>query len=53
MVYGNLTASVGFDTKLINGVASLALILLAIYLAVKAMMKVRTEKRDFVEAESF
>jgi carbon starvation protein len=53
MVYGNLTASSGFDTKLINGLASLALIVLAIYLAVKAMMKVRTEKRELIEAETF
>jgi carbon starvation protein len=53
MVYGNLTASAGFDTKLINGLASLALIMLALYLMVKALMKVRTEKRELIEAESF
>ncbi len=53
MVYGNLAASSGFDVKLINGLASLALILLAIYLAVKAIVKVRTEKRDLIEVESF
>ncbi len=53
MVYGNLTASMGFDTKLINGLASLALIILAIYLAVKALLKLRTEKRGLTEAESF
>lgn len=53
MVYGNLAASTGFDTKLINGLASLALILLAMYLAVKALMKARTEKRELIDAESF
>ncbi|CAN5224200.1 carbon starvation protein A [soil metagenome] len=53
LVYSNLTASVGFDIKLINGIASLALILLAIYLAVKALIKVRTEKRELIEVESF
>ena len=53
MVYGNLAASTGFDTKLMNAMASLALILLAIYLAVAALMKVKNEKRDLVEAESF
>lgn len=53
MVYGNLTTSAGFDEKLINGLASLALILLAIYLAVVALIKVRAEKRDLIEAESF
>jgi carbon starvation protein len=53
MVYGNLAASSGFDVKMINGLASLALILLAIYLAVVALIKVRTEKRDLIEAESF
>src|SRR5688572_25771198 len=45
MVYGNLSASTGFDVKLVNGVASLALILLAIYLAVTALLKLRKEKR--------
>ena len=49
MVYGNLSASVGFDTKLVNGIASLALILLAIYLVVTALMKLRKEKRELVE----
>lgn len=53
MVYGNLMASTGFDTKLVNGLASLALILLAVFLAVKALIKVKTEERELVEAESF
>lgn len=52
MVYGNLTASVGFDTKLVNGIASLALILLAIYLVVTALMKLRKEKRGLIEVEA-
>lgn len=52
LTYGNLTASTGFDTKLVNGLASLALILLAIYLAVIALFKVRREKRELIEAES-
>ena len=53
MVYGNLSASNGLDTRLVNGVASLALILLAIYLAVTALLKVWKDKRPMVEAESF
>lgn len=52
LTYGNLTSSTGFDTKLVNGLASLALILLAIYLAVIALFKVRREKRELIEAES-
>ena len=53
MVYGNLSASNGLDTRLVNGIASLALILLAIYLALTALLKVWKEKRPMVEAESF
>ena len=53
LTYGNLTASTGFDIKLLNGLASLALILLAIYLAVVALFKVRRENRELIEAESF
>ena len=52
LVYGNLSASVGFDTKLVNGIASLALILLAIYLVVTALMKLRKENRELVEVEA-
>ena len=53
LVYGNLTASSGFDIKLVNGIASLVLILLAIYLVLTALFKLRTEKRDLIVAESF
>lgn len=52
MVYGNLRATNGFDVKLVNGMASLALILLAIYLAVTALLKLRREKHELIEAES-
>lgn len=53
LVYGNLSTTTGFDIKMVNGLASLALILLAIYLAVTALLKVRTEKRELIDAESF
>lgn len=53
MVYGNLTTSTGLDVKMVNGAASLALILLAIYLAVTALLKVKREKRELIKAESF
>lgn len=53
LVYGNLTSSTGFDIKLVNGIASLILILLAIYLVLTALFKLRTEKRDLIAAESF
>ncbi|MFN2500740.1 MAG: carbon starvation protein A [Pyrinomonadaceae bacterium] len=52
MVYGNLTMYSGLDTKLINGLASLALIMLAIYLAITALFKVRREPRDLIDAEA-
>lgn len=45
MVIGNFRAAAGFDVKLVNGVASLALILLALYLVAAALYKVRSEPR--------
>lgn len=44
MVWGNLSASTGFDIKLVNGIASLVLILLAMYLVIAALMKVRGDR---------
>lgn len=52
MVIGNFQASTGFDMRLVNGIASLALILLSIYLAVTALMKVRRDRTELIEAES-
>src|SRR5688572_24304817 len=45
LTYSNLLASQGFDVELLNGVAALLLILLALYLAVSALLKLRGEKR--------
>jgi len=53
MTYGNFAAANGFDIKLVNGFASLALICLSIYLVVIAFLKLRREPRELVEAESF
>ena len=53
MVIGNFQASTGFDMRLVNGIASLALILLSIYLAVTALLKIRRDRTEMVEAESF
>ncbi len=41
----NLMATKGFDVELLNGLAALLLILLALYLAVAALVKLREEKR--------
>lgn len=49
MVYGNLTASTGVDVRLVNGIASLILIALAIYLVATAFLKLRGERRGAVE----
>ncbi len=46
MVIGNFRAANGFDIKFINGVASLALISLAIYLVITAILKLRGERRQ-------
>ncbi len=41
IVIGNLRASAGFDIKLVNAVAAAALVTLAIYLVVAALIKLR------------
>jgi len=51
LAYGNITASTGLDTKMVNGLASLALIGLAIYLAITALIKIRREKKELIVAE--
>ena len=51
MVYGNFSAANGLDIKLVNGFASLALILLAIYLVITAFIKLRGERKAPPEAE--
>lgn len=45
LVVGNFRAANGFDVKFVNGIASLALISLAIYLVVTAIFKLRTERQ--------
>lgn len=44
LVIGNFSAANGIDVKFINGIASLALILLAIYLVITAFLKLRSER---------
>jgi carbon starvation protein len=41
LVIGNFQASTGFDIKMVNGLASLALVILAAYLVTSALIKVR------------
>lgn len=50
LVIGNFRAANGFDVKFVNGIASLVLILLAIYLVITAILKLRGNK--LVEVES-
>lgn len=52
MVIGNLEASQGIDTKLVNGIVSAILIVLSIYLIVTALLKLRNEKRNLEPLES-
>lgn len=52
LVWGNFSTSAGLDIKLLNGIASLALICLAIYLIVTALLKVRGERVTPVESEA-
>jgi len=51
LVWGNLTTSSGFDIRLVNGIASLVLICLAIYLVITAFLKLRREKTELIEVE--
>lgn len=44
LVYGNFKASAGFDFRLVNGIASLALIVLAVYLVITAIIQVRSHR---------
>jgi carbon starvation protein len=44
LTWANLSATQGFDVELLNGGAALLLILLAIYLAVSALLKLRRER---------
>ena len=44
MTLGNLRATKGFDIELVNGLASAALVILALYLAVTALLKLRRER---------
>lgn len=52
LVWGNFSAAAGFDIKVVNGMASLALICLAIYLVVTAFLKLRRDDPELIEAES-
>jgi carbon starvation protein len=45
LTWANLQATQGLDVELLNGVASLLLIVLALYLAVSAVLKLRGERR--------
>lgn len=45
LVIGNFRASAGFDIKMVNGVASLVLIGLAIFLVITAFVKLRSDGR--------
>jgi carbon starvation protein len=54
LVIGNFRAANGLDVKFVNGIASLALISLAVYLVITAILKLRGEKQksELVAVES-
>jgi carbon starvation protein len=52
LVIGNFQASKGFDMKSVNALAASALIALAVYLIITALLKLRGERRNFESAES-
>ena len=51
MVYSNFQTTNGFDIKLINGVLSIALIGLAIFLVVTGLLKLRRRDDDDVDTD--
>jgi carbon starvation protein len=50
LTYANLMTSKGFDVELLNGIAALLLILLALYMAFAAVVKLRMERKGEGEA---
>ncbi|MEK7724014.1 MAG: hypothetical protein AAB336_06685, partial [Acidobacteriota bacterium] len=52
LAIGNLQASAGIDVKLFNGIASIALVSLAIFLIITALLKLRNERQNLEPAES-
>ncbi|HET6513206.1 MAG TPA: carbon starvation CstA family protein [Candidatus Kapabacteria bacterium] len=51
LVIGNFKSAIGFDAAMINALFSLTLILLALYLAVTALMKVKAERTSTLTPE--
>ncbi|RMG03321.1 MAG: carbon starvation protein A, partial [Acidobacteria bacterium] len=49
LVIGNLKLSHGLDIKMINGIASLILIGLAIFLILTALLKIKKEKHEVID----
>jgi hypothetical protein len=45
LAMGNFGQMQGFDIRFVNGIAAAALVSLALYLAVKALLKLRVERR--------
>jgi len=52
LVVGNFQAANGFDIKFVNGLASLTLIGLAVYLVITALFKLKNERRGALATES-
>jgi carbon starvation protein len=52
LAIGNFRTMQGFDMKFVNAAASLALVILAIYLIITAAIKLRSERRDNLEPVS-
>lgn len=50
LTYANLKSSRGFDLDLVNGIAALALVALALYLAVTALVRIRGERHPAAPA---
>lgn len=46
LVIGNLQAANGFDGKMVNAMAAAALICLAIYLVISALLKIRSDRQE-------
>jgi carbon starvation protein len=52
LAIGNLQASTGIDVKMFNGIAAIALVSLAIFLIITALLKLRNEKQNLEPIQS-
>lgn len=51
LTFSNFRAARGFDSQMLNGLSAMTLVILALYLALVALVKLRGERRQMLAAE--